>query len=201
MHTSEERWDVPWGPAGPSCRGQLCRESSSSAGRGFARRPSGVLSTRVPALGQHWGSIGAAHQPDHGLCGTRDCQEQETLPHGRQSCALGQGQPVLQWDVGTGPACGGAPGAQHPHGPGRLSLAHDLSQTDPRVEGGEEIPTPRLVFKGFGGFCRVTFSADRGSPYLLACPGRLVPSAAGPCTGGNFSPLCSVPVMTSQSLG
>lgn len=62
-----------------------------------------------------------------------------------------------------------------------------------------KFPPPSLVFKGFGGFCRVTSSADRGSPYLLACPGGLLPSAAGPCTGGNFSPLCPVPVMTSQS--
>lgn len=131
VHTSEARWDVPGGPAGPSCRGQLCRESSSSAGRGFARRPSGVPSTPVPALGQHWGSVRAARQPDHGLGGSRDCQEQEAFPRGRQIHAPGRGQPAPRWDVGMGPACGGAPGAQHPHRPGRLSLAHDLSQTDP----------------------------------------------------------------------
>lgn len=169
VHASEARWDVPGGPAGPSCRGQLCRESSSSAGRGFARRPSGVPSTPVPALGQHWGSVRAARQPDHGLGGSRDCQEQEAFPRGRQIHAPGRGQPAPRRDVGMGPACGGAPGAQHPHRPGRLSLAHDLSQTDPRVECGEEIPTPRLVFKVFGGFCRVTSSADRGSPLTCWC--------------------------------
>lgn len=137
------------------CLGSGARESSLSAGKGL--RQAALLCAQHPRP-----RVRAARQPAHGRCVAVPAiaRSGRDFPRAAQSRAPGRGPPAPRWDVGTGPACGGAPGAQRPRGPGRLSLARAVRPVDPSRGWRRNSCPPRLVFKGLGGFCRVTFSAD-----------------------------------------